>query len=124
MVTVTADEVRKRFGLTDQDISDTDVLAFVDEVTAFLSNEIGRTLDDQNCTESEANAIRNLAAIYCYCYVTGGVAVGLDFTLGDLSVSESSGGNKGAQVSFLKEQVERFIKREKTFAPVLGEYEP
>lgn len=119
MVAVTADEVRKRLGLASDDISDNDVLAFVDEVAAFLSDEIGRTLDDQNCTESEANAIRNLAAIYCYCHVTGGSTVGLSFTLGNLSVSESS----VKQIDFLKEQVKRFINREKRFAPVLGRFE-
>lgn len=118
-VTVTADQVRRRLGLTSDDISDKDVMAFVDEVTAFLSDEIGRTLDHKSCTEGEANAIRNLAGIYCYCHVTGGSAVGLAFSLGDLNVSESS----AKQVAFLKEQVERFIKREKRFAPVLGRYE-
>jgi hypothetical protein len=119
MVSVTADQVRKRLGLTSADVSDADVLAFVDEATAFLSDEIGRTLDYTNCTEGEANAIRNLAAIYSFCYVSGGVAVGLNFSVGDLNVSESS----AKQVAFLKEQVERFIKRERAFAPVLGEYE-
>lgn len=124
MVAVTADEVRKRLGLTSDDISDNDVMAFVDEVAAFLSDEIGRTLDVQDSTESEANAIRNLAAIYCYCHITGGSAVGLSFSLGDLSVSESSAPmSQQAQVQFLKEQVERFIKRERRFAPVLGRYE-
>ncbi|MFQ6064132.1 MAG: hypothetical protein ACE5L6_01515 [Candidatus Bathyarchaeia archaeon] len=118
MVAVTADEVRKRLGLTSDDISDNDVMAFVDEVAAFLSDEIGRTLDDQDCTEGEANAIRNLATIYCYCHITGGSAVGLSFSLGDLSVSETSAPmEKRAQVQFLLQQVERFIKRERRFAP-------
>jgi hypothetical protein len=119
MVSVTAEQVRKRLGLTSADINDKDVLAFVAEATAFISDEIGRTLDYSSCGESEANAIRNLAAIYSFCHVSGGVAVGLNFSIGDLNVSESS----AKQVAFLKEQVERFIKREGAFAPVLGECE-
>jgi len=119
MVSVSADQVRKRLGLTAEDIKDDDVIAFVTEVTAFLSDEIGRALDYTSCIESEANAIRNLAAIYCYCHVSGGVAVGLNFRVGDLSVSEAA----SKQVQFLKEQVERFIAREAAFAPVAGEYE-
>ena len=54
MVSVTADQIRKRLGLTVADISDTDVLAFRDEVTAFLSEEIGKTLNADDCAESEA----------------------------------------------------------------------
>jgi len=117
MVSVTADQIRKRLGLSESDISDDDVLAFRGEATAFLSEEIGRTLDASNCTENEANAIRNLTAIYSYCKVTGGSAVGLDFSVGDLRVSP----NAGKQLEFLKEQVERFITRQKRFGVSLQE---
>jgi len=117
MANVTADQVRKRLGLTPADIKDEDVMAFVAEATAWLSSEIDKTINYADCTEAEANAIRNLAAIYCYCYVTGGVAVGLDFSLGDLKVSEAT----TKQVAFLKEQVERFIDREAAFPPVTSE---
>jgi len=121
MVSVTADQVRKRLGLTVNDISDADVLAFVDEAAPFLSDEIGRTLDYTNCTKAEANAISNLAAIYCYCHVTGGSAVGLSYSIGQLTVSESSQPvERAAQLAFLKEQVERFIKRQRTFSIVLS----
>jgi hypothetical protein len=109
MASVTADQIRKRLGLTQADISDEDVLAFRDEAAAFLSEEIGKTLNAEDCTEAEANAIRNLAAIYCYCKVSGGSAVGLDFTIGDLRVSPDA----GRQLEFLRDQVERFIARQK-----------
>jgi len=109
MAAVTADQVRKRLGLAETDVNDNDVLAFRDEAEAYLSEEIGKTLDAENSTEAEANAIRNLAAIYCYCKVTGGSAVGLDFSVGDLRVSP----NAGKQLEFLREQVERFIARQK-----------
>jgi len=117
MVSVTADQIRKRLGLASADISDEDVLAFRDEAAAFLSEEIGRTLNAESCTDAEANAIRNLAAIYCYCKVTGGSAVGLDFSIGDLRVSP----NVGKELEFLREQVERFIVRQKRFGVSLQE---
>jgi hypothetical protein len=120
MASVTADQIRKRLGLTAADISDEDVLAFRDEAAAFLSEEIGKTLNAENCTEAEANAIRNLAAIYCYCKVSGGSAVGLDFSVGDLRVSEQTS-EKNKQLDFLKEQVERFIAREKRFGIIFQE---
>jgi hypothetical protein len=109
MASVTADQIRKRLGLTPADISDEDALTFRDEAAAFLSEEIGKTLDAEDCTEAEANAIRNLAAIYCYCKVSGGSAIGLDFTIGDLRVSSDA----GKQLEFLRDQVERFIARQK-----------
>jgi len=117
MVAVTADQIRKRLGLTAADISDEDALAFRDEATAFLSQEIGKTLNAESCTEAEANAIRNLAAIYCYCKVTGGSAIGLDFSIGDLRVSPDA----GRHLDFLREQVERFIVRQKRFGISLQE---
>jgi hypothetical protein len=111
MASVTTDQIRKRLGLTTADISEEDVLTFRDEAAAFLSEEIGKTLNAEDCTETEANAIRNLAAIYCYCKVSGGSAVGLDFTIGDLHVSPDA----GKQLEFLREQVEQFITRQKRF---------
>ncbi len=117
MPSVTADQIRKRLGLTAADISDEDVLAFRDEAAAWLSEEIGKTLDTEDCTEAEANAIRNLAAIYCYCKVSGGSAVGLDFSIGDLRVSP----NAGKQLEFLKQQVERFIARHRRFGIIFQE---
>jgi hypothetical protein len=117
MVSVTADQIRKRLGLTVADISDVDALAFRDETVAFLTEEIGKTLNAESCTEAEANAIRNLAAIYCYCKVSGGSAVGLDFSVGDLRVSP----NASKQLEFLKEQVERFIVRQKRLGISLQE---
>jgi len=117
-VSVSTDQVRKRLGLTAEDIKDEDVMAFVAEATAWLSDEVSKTFDYTSCTESEANAIRNLAAIYCYCHVSGGVAVGLNFSVGDLHVSEAA----TKQIQFLKEQVERFIARETVSPPVASEY--
>ena len=117
MVSITADQIRKRLGLTEADVNDEDVLAFRNEAASWLSEEIGKTLDAENCTEAEANAIRNLAAIYCYCKVTGGSAVGLDFSVGDLRVSP----NAGKHLEFLREQVERFIANQKRFGATLLE---
>lgn len=44
-VAVTTDQVRKRLDLASDDISDNDIMAFVAEVAAFLSDEVGRKLD-------------------------------------------------------------------------------
>lgn len=106
---VTADDIRARFNLSDSQIDDTQTLKFRDEAAAWLSNQIGETLDPTACTESEANAIKNLAALYCFCYVTGGEAAGFTFNLGDVAISEAS----QKQFAFYKEQVDLFVQKEK-----------
>lgn len=116
MVSVTADEVRARFQLSDTDISDVQTQKFRDEAAAWLSGEIDETLDHADCTEEEANAIRNLAALYCFCWVNGGSAVGLSFSLGDINIGEGG----GKQFDFYKEQVERYIARKTEIAFIVG----
>jgi len=57
-------------------------------------------------------AIRNLAAVYCGAYITGGSSRGLSFRVGDLSVDESQSANLGnANLEFLLEQVKRYIEK-------------
>ena len=44
----------------------------------------------KDCSEAQKEAITFLAAIYAVCYLTGGSAVGLDFSVGDLSTNTTS----------------------------------
>jgi hypothetical protein len=113
MAAVTPDRVRKRLGLTAEDVADADVQTFTDEAAAFLSGEIDHALDPANCTEEEANAIANLAAIYCYLKVTGVSAVGWTANLGALTFSGAP--EKIAQLEFLRKQVLAFIERNRKF---------
>jgi hypothetical protein len=111
MAVVTPDRVRLRLGLSSTDIADTDVQVFIDEAASFLSAEVDRPLDPADCTEEEANAIADLAAIYCYSKVTGVSAVGWTANLGALTFSGAP--EKAAQLQFLKGQVQAFIRRNK-----------
>jgi len=111
MVSVSADQVRRRLGLTVADISDEDVLAFRDEAAAFLSEEIGETINAEDCTISEANAIANLAAIYCHLKVAGLSSTGWTVNLGQLTFTGPA--EKTASLEFLKQQVREFIQRRK-----------
>lgn len=106
---VSADEIRARFNLTATQISDVQTAKFRDEAAAWLSTQIGETLDPTSCTEAEGNAIKNLAALYCFCYVTGGSATGFTFNLGDIGVSEAN----QKQFDFYKEQVMLFVQKER-----------
>ena len=111
MAAVTADQIRKRLGLTAADISDEDALAFRDEAAAYLSEETGETINASECNAAEANAVANLAAIYCYLKVTGSGATGWTVNLGQLTFHGPA--EKIAQLEFLKQQVRDFIHRRK-----------
>jgi hypothetical protein len=113
LVSVTPNSVRNRVNLTAAQVSDTDVLEFVDDAVAALLTATGETIDPTNCTASEAVAVKNLAAIYCACKANGGSASGLGFRVGDLSVSESSSNTASGlsnTLQFLLDQVQKYVE--------------
>ena len=117
MVQVTPDSVRKRVNLTAADVPDDVVNQFIQDAAETIELETGSSIDPSNCTEQQAVPIRNLAAIYCVCRVSGGSAIGLSFRVGDLSVDESSpsgSGLSGGNLQFLMNEVQRFIDKFKT----------
>lgn len=112
MASVSADKVRKRLGFSMSDVSDEDVNAYVEEAAAWLSGEISRELNPSDCTLEEANAIANLAAIYCYCHVTGVASSGWTVNLGQLNFTGTP--QRIAQLEFLRSQVFSFVDRNKS----------
>jgi len=109
LASVTADRVRLRLGLTATDIADTEVAVFIDEAAAYLANQTGLTLDPNDCTEDQAKATADLAAIYCYLRVTGVQPTGWTANIGELVFSGSP--QKIAQLEFLRDQVLDWIRR-------------
>jgi len=55
------------------------------EVT--LELETDKPVDSSDCSDAEKEAITVLSAVYAICYLTGGSAVGLSFSVGDQNVS-------------------------------------
>lgn len=90
MGSVSAEDVRDTLNLKDSDISDPKVLKMVKRAEVTLELELSADIDYQNCTDTQKEAITLLAAIYAICYLTGGSAVGLNFSVGDLSSSNSA----------------------------------
>jgi hypothetical protein len=71
LVEVTADMVRDRLNLTDDDVGDERVVEMIEDATATIELETGVSLDYTDCSEAEAAAIKNLAAIYCLVHISG-----------------------------------------------------
>jgi hypothetical protein len=90
MGSVSAEDVRDALNLKDSDISDVKVLKMIKRAEVTLELELSADIDCQNCTDAQKEAITLLAAIYAVCYLTGGSAIGLNFSVGDLSSSNSS----------------------------------
>jgi hypothetical protein len=69
--------------------------------------ELEKAVDYAECTDEEAEAVRNIAAVYCKCKTTGGSFSGLNFRLGDLAVDESS----QEDMQFLMSEAQRILDR-------------
>jgi len=87
LASVTLDRVRDRVKLSATDIDDSKVAELIKDSEATIEEEMGLTIDYTNCSQAGATAITNLAAIYCLVYISGGVASGLNYKIGSLSVS-------------------------------------
>jgi hypothetical protein len=122
LVAVTPQEIRERVNLTEADVPDATVLRFAKVAAVTVGLELEKTIDYADCSDEEAEAIRNIAAVYCACKVTGGSASGLSFRVGDLSVNESSGatpsGLSRENLQFLMSEAQRII--EKLKVPYVG----
>jgi len=86
LVNVTPESVRERINVSAAEVPDDVVNRFISAAAVTVGLEIGEDVDASDCTSAQAEAIRNLAAIYCACRITGGSAAGLSFSVGDLAV--------------------------------------
>jgi hypothetical protein len=87
---VSIEDIRDVLHVSEADVPDVKVLKMIKRAEITLGLEFSADIDYQNCTEAQKEAITLLAAIYAVCYLTGGSAIGLNFSVGDLSSSTSS----------------------------------
>ncbi|MGD6810664.1 MAG: hypothetical protein ACQCN3_13285 [Candidatus Bathyarchaeia archaeon] len=114
MAAVSIEDVRDVLHLSDSDISDAKVLKMIKRAEVTLELELSADIDCQNCSDAQKEAITVLAAIYAVCYLTGGSAIGLNFSVGDLNSSNSS----LPSLAVLQREFERLIAALKT--PYVG----
>jgi hypothetical protein len=112
---VTAEDVRDVLNVKDSDIPDAKVLKMIKRAEVTLELELRKELDYANCTDAQKEAITDLAAIYALCFLTGGSAVGLNFSVGDLNASQSS---KLPSLDVLQGEFSRLLDKLKT--PYIG----
>jgi len=87
LASVSADDVRDVINVGSVEIPDAKILKMIKRAEVTLELELGKEVEYENCTDAEKEFITVLAAIYAICYLTGGSAVGLNFSIGDQNVS-------------------------------------
>ena len=87
MAFVSADDIRDVINVSSAEIPDAKILKMIKRAEVTLELELGTEIDYSNCSDAEKEFITVLAAIYAICYLTGGSAVGLTFSVGDQNVS-------------------------------------
>ena len=105
---MTADMVRDRLNLRADDVGDERVVEMIKDATATIELETGLSIDYTDCSEAEAAAVKNLAAIYLFCHLSGGSTAGLNFSVGDLRVDALG---KSPSVDILYREFERLIQK-------------
>jgi len=108
LATVSADDIRDVINISSAEIPDAKVLKMVKRAEVTLELETSREIDYSNCTDSEKEFITVLAAIYAICYLTGGSAVGLSFSVGDQNVSVLG---KAPPLDVLQDELNRMLDK-------------
>jgi hypothetical protein len=103
---VSVDDVRDVINISAADIPDSRILKMVKRAEVTLELELVKEIEYNDCTDAEKEFITVLAAIYAICYLTGGSAVGLSFSVGDQNVSML---NEAPPLDVLQAELERIL---------------
>jgi len=106
LASVSVDDVRDTINVSSADIPDAKVLKMIKRAEVTLELELGKEIDYNDCADAEKEFIAVLAAVYAICYLTGGSAVGLSFSVGDQNVSVLS---KAPPLDVLQAELERIL---------------
>ena len=106
MANVSLSDVRDTINVSTADIPDVKLQKMVKRAEVTLELELGKEINSDDCTEAEKEFITLLAAVYAVCYLTGGSAVGLSFSVGDQNVSVL---DKAPPLSILQQELERIL---------------
>ena len=108
MPSVSVDDVRDVINVSSTEVPDSKVLKMIKRAEVTLELETNLQIDYNNCTDAEKEFITILSAIYVICYLTGGSAVGLAFSIGDQNVSALS---KAPPLDVLQTELQRMLNK-------------
>lgn len=108
MANVSVTDVRDAINVREADIPDAKLQKMIKRAEVTLELELGKEINHADCTEAEKEFITLLSAIYAICYLTGGSAVGLNFSIGNQNFSVAE---KAPPLSVLQQELERILNR-------------
>jgi hypothetical protein len=108
LATVSADDIRDVINVTSEEIPDNKISKMIKRAQVTLELETDKTVDSNDCSDQEKEAITVLGAVYAICYLTGGSAVGLSFSVGDQNVSVL---DKAPPLTVLQAELERILSK-------------
>jgi hypothetical protein len=106
LANVSLSDVRDTINISSADIPDDKIQKMINRAATTLALELGKQIDTEDCSESEKEFIVLLAAVYAICYLTGGSAVGLSYSVGDQNVSVA---NSAPPLVVLQQELERIL---------------
>jgi len=108
LASISADDVRDVINVSSEEVPDDKILKMIKRAEVTLELETDKQVDSSNCSDAEKEAIAVLSAVYAICYLTGGSAVGLSFSVGDQNVSVLS---KAPPLDVLQVELERMLTK-------------
>ena len=108
LASVLVDDVRDVINVSCEEIADEQISKMIKRATVTLELETNKPIDPQNCSDAQKEAIVVLSAVYAICFLTGGSAVGLSFSVGDQTVNAV---DKVLPVTVLQAELERLLTK-------------
>jgi hypothetical protein len=106
LANVSLSDVQDVINVSAADVPDDKLEKMIKRAEVTLELELSREIDSADCTEAEKEFITLLAAVYAICYLTGGSAVGLSFSVGDQNVNVV---DKAPPLSVLQQELDRLL---------------
>jgi len=108
LASISADDVRDVINVSSEEVPDDKILKMIKRAEVTLELETDKQVDSGNCSDAEKEAITVLSAVYAICYLTGGSALGLSFSVGDQNVSVL---DNAPPLTVLQAELERILNK-------------
>lgn len=115
LANVSLSDVRDTINISAVDVPDVKLQKMIKRAQVTLELELCKEIDVADCTDAEKEAITLLASVYAICYLTGGSAVGLSFSVGDQNINVI---DKAPPLCVLQQELARLVEGLKK--PILG----
>jgi hypothetical protein len=106
LANVSLSDVRDTINVSASDVPDVKLQKMIKRAEVTLALELGREVSSEDCSDAEKEYITLLAAVYAVCYLTGGSAVGLSFSVGDQNVNVL---DKAPPLTVLQQELDRLL---------------